>query len=113
MTNLKAKFKQWLAIKIKDCKDISPLFSDDYDRKLTVIEKLRVRFHLYTCSACLNYVSNLKFMHEVFHHQEANLENEKIHASLSAEAKERMKNALKSSSNLILITVFLQNFLFI
>ena len=98
MANLKAKFKKWLAVKAEDCKNISPLFSYNYDRKLTVIEKFRVRLHLYTCGACLNYVSNLKFMHEVFHHQEENLENEKSHASLSSEAKERMKNALKSAN---------------
>ena len=99
MANLKAKFKQWLAVKTEECKDVSPLFSYNYDRKLTLIEKFRVRLHLYTCGACLNYVSNLKFMHEVFHHQEENLENEKSHASLSSEAKERIKQKLKSQTS--------------
>ena len=98
MANLKAKFKQWLAMRTEDCKNVAPLFSYNFDRKLSLIERLRVQVHLYTCGACLNYVSNLKFMHEVFHAQEENFENEKIHTSLSAEAKDRLKNALKSAN---------------
>jgi hypothetical protein len=94
---LKAKFKKWLSIKSEECKRVAPLFSYAYDRRLSLLEKLRVRLHLYTCGACLNYVSNLKFMHEVFHAQEDMCENEKIQASLSPESKERIKEALKSA----------------
>lgn len=94
---LKAKLKKWLALKTEDCKQVSPLFSYSYDRRLSLLEKLRVRLHLYTCGACLNYVSNLKFMHEVFHAQEEMCENEKIRSSLSPESKERIKQALKSA----------------
>ena len=93
---LKTKFKDWLALKTEDCKTVSPLFSYDHDRKLSLIEKLRVRLHLYTCGACLNYVSNLEFMHEVFLAQEEMSENEKVRVSLSPESKERIKNTLKS-----------------
>ena len=99
MANLTAKFKQWLAIKTEECKTVAPLFSYAYDRKLTLIEKLRVRLHLYTCGACFNYVSNLKFMHEVWSQQEENLEHEKIPASLSPEAKERIKEKLKAQNS--------------
>lgn len=97
MADLKAKFKKWLAIKTEECKTVAPFFSYSYDRKLSLIEKLRVKLHLYTCGACLNYVSNLKFMYEVFHAQEENFESEKIHVSLSTESKERIKAALKSA----------------
>ncbi len=98
MTNLKAKFKNRLAMITEDCKKISPLFSDALDRKLSPIEKLRVRLHLYTCGACLNYASNLKFMHEVFHAPEENFDREKLPVALSSEAKDRLKNALKSAN---------------
>jgi hypothetical protein len=95
MAKIKAKLKQWLGRKTEDCKTVSPLFSYELDRQLSLIEKLCVRLHLFTCGACLNYVSNLKFMTEVFHTQEENLEHEKIHVSLSPEAKERIKAKLK------------------
>ena len=86
-------------MKTEDCKSVAPLFSYALDRKLSLIERLRVRLHLYTCGACLNYVSNLKFMHEVFEKQEENLENDKIHASLSPEAKERIKEKLRTQNS--------------
>ena len=97
--NLKTKLKRWLSMKTEDCKSVAPLFSYALDRKLSLIERLRVRLHLYTCGACLNYVSNLKFMHEVFEKQEENLENDKIHASLSPEAKERIKEKLRTQNS--------------
>lgn len=96
MADLKAQFKKWLSIKTEHCKSVTPLFSSAFDRKLSLIEKFRVKLHLYTCGACLNYVSNLKFMHEVFAKQEENLENENIDARLSPEAKERIINNLQS-----------------
>jgi len=99
MANLTAKFKKWLSIKAEECKTVAPLFSYAYDRKLSLLEKLRVRLHLYSCGACMNYVSNLKFMHEVFHTQKKDFENEKIHGSLSPEAKERIKQKLNEQNS--------------
>jgi hypothetical protein len=86
-------------MKTEDCKSVSPLFSYAFDRKLNWREKLRVRLHLYTCGACLNYISNLKFMHEVFHAQEEYFENEKPHTTLSPEAKERIKEKLRTQNS--------------
>ena len=95
----KAAFKRWLALKTEECKDVTPLFSYYYDRRLSLIERLRVRLHLFTCGACTNYVSNIKFMHKVFQVQDNVIESEKIHVSLSADAKERMKKALESAKS--------------
>jgi hypothetical protein len=97
MANLKTKLKKWLSMKTEECKTVTPLFSYTLDRKLSLIERLRVKLHLYTCGACLNYVSNLKFMHDLFRAEREDCENEKIHVSLSAESRERIKNALKSA----------------
>jgi hypothetical protein len=96
MGKLKEKLKQWLASKTEDCKTVSPLFSYKLDRKLSFTEKLRVRLHLFTCGACLNYVSNLKFMHEVFHTQENCIKNDKLEISLSPDAKKRITEKLKA-----------------
>jgi len=86
-------------MKTEDCKSVSPLFSYAMDRKLSLIERLRVRLHLYTCGACLNYISNLKFMREIFHAQEECLENDKLHTTLSPEAKERIKEKLRTQNS--------------
>ncbi len=93
---LKAKLKKWLAIKAETCKNMAPLFSHALDRKLTLSEKIRVKLHIFTCEACLNYVSNLKFMREVFREKKENLENENSHFSLRPEASERIKTTLRN-----------------
>lgn len=97
MTSLSARFKKWFSAKTEECKTVTPLFSHSFDRKLTLLERLRVRLHLYTCRACLNYVSNLGFIHEALGAQEEEFRNEKFRAALGAESKERIKQALKSA----------------
>jgi predicted anti-sigma-YlaC factor YlaD len=100
MRNLFQKIKMQmifrLARRLPDCKHITPLFSESLDRPVTLREKIVIRLHLYVCDACKSYVENLKFMREVFQEQERQFEEEKINVSLSPEARERIKKALKS-----------------
>lgn len=94
--SFKLKVKKWISNKAEECKKVSPLYSFALDRKLTFFEKLRVKFHLMTCNACTSYVTNLSFMHNVLHFQEEQIKEEKLHVTLSDEAKERLKKKLKS-----------------
>jgi hypothetical protein len=94
--SLKLKIKKWIANQAEQCKNVAPLYSYALDRKLTLLERLRIRIHLLTCNACTSYVKNLNFMHDVFHAQNEQIEAEKPHVSLSQDAKERMKEKLKS-----------------
>ena len=50
------------------CKEISRLYSDGYERELTVFEQLRVRLHLWMCKPCSNYASNLRMLEGMFSH---------------------------------------------
>lgn len=88
-----------MARRLPDCKNISPLFSDSFERRLSLREKIQMRLHLFTCGACLNYISNLKFMSEVFNVQERKTDQEEYPVSLSSEARERLKSALKSTQS--------------
>jgi hypothetical protein len=94
--SLKFKIKKWISQKAEQCKKVAPLYSYALDRKLTLFERFRVRFHLLTCNACTSYVTNLSFMHDVFQAQEKQIEADKIHGTLSDEAKERLKKRLQS-----------------
>ena len=97
-SSLKFKIRKWISNKAEQCKDVAPLFSLARDRKLSFLEKIRVRFHLLTCNACTSYVTNLEFMHDVFHSQNEQIEAEKLHLTLSDEAKERIKAKIKSKN---------------
>jgi hypothetical protein len=95
-SSLKFKIKKWISNKAEECKNVAPLYSYALDRKLTLFERFRIRFHLLTCNACTSYVTNLNFMHDVFEKQNELVETEKLHVTLSDQAKERIKKALKS-----------------
>lgn len=100
MANITKKLKDWLVAKTESRKHISPLFSDALERDLTLTERLRVRIHLFTCSACLNYVTNLKFMQEAFrNHDEQN------QGSLSDDARSRIKTAIRSAKSIVIVAL--------
>lgn len=96
MAGLKFKIKKWIAHKAEECKAVAPLFSLARDRKLSLWEKIRVRFHLLTCNACTSYVTNLEFIHDIFDAQNEKIENQDLSVTLTDEAKERIKQKLKS-----------------
>lgn len=84
------------------CKDITALVSRSMENDLSWRERLVMKTHLYTCIACQRYLTQLEFMSEVLVKQEEKLEKgEPAAPRLSADAAERLKNALKSSKMLI------------
>ena len=88
------------------CRDITALASRSLENDLSWREKLVMKTHLYTCLACQRYLAQLKFMSEVIAKQEAKLEKGEASAPrLSADAAERLKNALKSSKMLLVFVL--------
>jgi hypothetical protein len=98
MANLKLKIKKWISQKAEQCRTVAPLYAFALDRRLTLRERFRIRFHLLTCNACTNYVDNLNFMHKVFQAQEEQIEEGKLHSTLSDEAKIRLKRKIKEQN---------------
>jgi len=92
----------WLARRLPDCKTMTPLLGETLDRKPTLREKLVMRLHLFTCEACERYLGQIKFLKEAMHiHGEKSLEaNEFSAASLSSEAKSRIKDLLRAKAGL-------------
>lgn len=94
--DLKLKLKRWIGRYAEDCKTVSPLYSYALDRNITLVERIRIRFHLLTCNACTNYVQNISMMRDIFRSHDGSADSDHAHASLSPDAKERIKSALKS-----------------
>lgn len=93
---LKMQFIFFLARRLPDCREMTPVIGESLDRKLTRRERITMRLHLLTCQGCVNYLANLKFMREVFRLQEKKIE-ENPPVELSPEARERIKKALTSA----------------
>lgn len=48
------------------CKDVSKLLSDRLDRRLGLMERVRLRMHLLMCSGCSRVERHLGFLREAF-----------------------------------------------
>lgn len=93
---LKWQLILFLARRLPDCKTITPTFSASLDRKLTFKERVVTRLHLFTCEACVRYLEQIRIIHDLFHSRDlAEVPNPK--SPLSADSKERIRAALRSS----------------
>jgi predicted anti-sigma-YlaC factor YlaD len=98
---LKTAIISWLARRLSDCKTITPILGESLDRKLSLREKIKIKLHLFTCRACTNYFKEIKFLREAVRASaEKMAQNENSTAAkLGTDAKERLKNALRSTEN--------------
>ena len=80
------------------CKEISHLVSESLDRKLTLKQRIRVRFHLLMCRFCSRFRKQTLFLRDAArHYLSANEETETGPVTaLSPEARDRIKRFLKT-----------------
>lgn len=93
---LKWQLILFLARRLPDCKTITPTFSASIDRKLTFRERIVTRLHLFTCEACVLYLEQIRFLHDLIHAHQHELQH--ATASLDPSAKERMKAMLTNAN---------------
>ena len=77
------------------CKDISELISQSMDTRLPLRKRLAIRLHVALCSLCRRYEKQLQLMRRGLHHY-ANPDENAVAESLSAEARERLQQALET-----------------
>lgn len=73
------------------CKDVSKLATQAMDRPLSLREKLVMRLHLAVCQACRRFVRHVRFLRRASCRAGEDLP---VKATLSREARERMKQQL-------------------
>lgn len=73
------------------CDQASVLMSDSLDRRLTWDEWLALKGHFLACSVCPKLLRQIKLIKNATHHDHVDVS----HIELSADAKERMKQALQ------------------
>ena len=78
-----------------ECKQITELISESMDRKLSLWQRMGIRFHLMMCILCTRYEQQLKKLREAARHlSEVGHTLPGTHR-LSEDAKRRMKSKLK------------------
>ena len=78
------------------CKDASKLMSHSFDRRLGLMEKAGLRFHLLICKSCQLAYTQLDFLHQLCKQIAAKPEDiVSLQPGLSAEAQERILKELR------------------
>ena len=76
------------------CKDASHLVSQRQDRSLSFRERLGLRFHLWMCGNCRRFERQIALMRRLLRQSDQRAEAEAEEQALSAEARERISQAL-------------------
>lgn len=79
------------------CKEITQLVSDGYERDLSLLERLMVRFHLLYCVACRRYRRQIRFIRAAAVRYIRIMQSGRgpARAALSAAARERISRTLR------------------
>jgi hypothetical protein len=90
------------------CKDIVKIVSASLDRPLTFKERTVMRLHLVACKPCVRYLEQSQFLSSAASQLDDQLKEELFTGRLSEDARDRIKNVLKSSAGLFaLILAFI------
>lgn len=79
------------------CKEAAQLISQSMDHPLPTRWRVALKFHLFICRFCTRYQRQLLFMREVLRRRAREIDDEESLAStsLSAETRQRLKEALR------------------
>ena len=76
------------------CKEITELVSKSLDTKIPFMKRVELRLHLMVCKFCNRYAKQVRSLHSTI--KRGGFDSVDESASLSAEFKDNMKQALKS-----------------
>lgn len=79
------------------CKEISRLFSESLDHKLTLRQRMSMWMHLQLCRLCSGFAKNLVFLRQASRRRAEEIERDARQGTeaLSAEARERIRRAME------------------
>jgi len=79
---------------IFSCKQITGKISESMDRKLPLLERMGIRFHLMMCKLCTRYQKQLLFIRETLRYGSDSGEGSATSSGLSDEGRKRIKKNL-------------------
>jgi hypothetical protein len=88
----------WLLRRLPACKQTVEIISQSMERPLTLRERVLLKLHLWVCMWCLWYMEHLQLMRDALRLQENETDVDVSTASLSDEARERIRRSLTNNS---------------
>ena len=96
---IKRQYNRWIWRNLPPCKEIVKKLTASLDQKLPAKEKIIVKLHLAACPPCVRFLEQIEFLRDVIHDHDEELTETPTPMTMSSDARERMKNALKSAVN--------------
>src|SRR5690242_17375787 len=87
------------------CKEIVKIVSASLDRRLTVRERFLMRLHLVACKPCVRYLEQSAFLSSAVTQMDEHLKEALFTGTLSDDARQRIKNMLKTSAGLFTLLI--------
>ena len=87
------------------CKEVVKIVSASLDRPLTFRERAVMKLHLVACKPCVRYLEQSEFLASAVNGLDENLRDELFTGRLSDEARNRIKNYLKTSAGLLTLVL--------
>ncbi len=87
-----------LAGKTPTCKEVIRLLSESMEHPLPLPQRIKIRVHLLICKWCTRYQKQIGFIRAILR-RDPEKAGQKTGASLSSEAKERIKETLRRGDN--------------
>ena len=94
LKNLASALKRGFRALMPTCREASRLQSDALDQPLSLPKRLGLRLHLLVCQWCRRYGKQIRFLSQAVHEHPDEV-NEATPRTLSPEARERLKRALR------------------
>jgi len=91
------RFNLWVWRRLPHCSDMVKVITESMDTKISWRQWVRLKIHLLSCDPCVNFIKQLKFIRTVLSRSDVPLAMEDPTATLSEDARIRMKNALAAS----------------
>jgi hypothetical protein len=89
--------------RLPPCKEIVKIVSASLDRPLTLRERFLMKLHLVACKPCVRYMEQSHFLSSAVTQMDEHLKDELFTGKLSDDARDRIKNILKTSAGLYAI----------
>ncbi len=104
MTGLYSKathaLRYMLLRRLPTCRETVSVVSQSLERRLTLRERVKTKVHLWVCIWCVRYLEQLQLMRDALRARGSKVEEDAdASASLSTEARERMKRALSQHTH--------------
>lgn len=88
----KQRIRRTLLTVLQPCQDMVMLMSDSLERPLDLLERIKLQLHLVVCAWCARYFRQISMLRSMFG---LRLDKCDFVEGLTAEARERIKRALK------------------